>query len=204
MRDCFRSPIQEIFEAASLLDRAAAAHLAGERLEADRLIRLADMPIVAEWTESILGANSAHVLVSPDREPSLPVATRVPVRMPSAQEKGMLHERDGFHCRFCGIPVMRSAVRDKLRRHYPTALRWGKRNSERHAAFFCMWVQYDHVLPHAKGGDNSLSNLVVTCSACNYGRGGYTLSEVGLNNPFERPPVRSAWDGLERLFEAGS
>lgn len=120
----------------------------------------------------------------------------MPARMPSAQEKSWLHTRDGYHCRFCGIPVIRPEIREKIRRVYPRALRWGKRNAERHAAFFALWAQYDHLLPHAKGGSNELSNLVVTCAACNYGRGGYTLGEMGLCNPLDRPPIQSPWDGL--------
>ena len=197
LRVCFREPIQEIAEAAALLNRAVSAHLLGHLVEAEALIKQADIPVVWDWTESILGKSSQYARISPVREPSLPFEARLPVRMPNAQEKLQLHARDGYHCRFCGIPVIRKEIRERIRRTYPGALRWGKRNAERHAAFFAMWVQYDHLVPHSKGGTNDLSNLIVTCSACNYGRGGYTLSEVGLCNPLERPPVISSWDGLE-------
>lgn len=202
MRCCLREPIADVAQAAALLDQAVAAHLLGCMDEAGRLIRQADMPTVREWTESILGKNSPYAVPSPCREPSLPLAQRVPVRMPGAQEKAWLHARDGYHCRFCGIPVVRPETREKIRRAYPDALRWGKRNADRHAAFFALWAQYDHLVPHAKGGSNDLSNLVVTCAACNYGRGGYTLTEMGLSHPLDRPPVRSAWDGLERFRRA--
>ena len=202
-RVCLREPIAAIVQAAALLDQAVTAHLLGRTDEAEHLISQADMPKVWEWTESILGKKSPHAI--PDgscREPSLPLALRTPARMPSAQEKSWLHTRDGYHCRFCGIPVIRPEIREKIRRVYPRALRWGKRNAERHAAFFALWAQYDHLLPHAKGGSNELSNLVVTCAACNYGRGGYTLGEMGLCNPLDRPPIQSPWDGLERFDRA--
>jgi len=199
LRACFRDAIPEIAEAAALLDAAVTAHLLGDAAQAEALIRRADMPPVAAWVESILGKNSPYVVIQSSGTPSLASGYRVAARMPNAQERCQLHARDGFHCRFCGIPVIRAEVRERIQRAYPQALRWGKRNVERHAAFFALWAQYDHLLPHAHGGGNELSNIVVTCAACNYGRGGYTLAEVGLAHPLERPPVRSAWDGLERF-----
>ena len=199
LRACFRDAIPEIAEAAALLDAAVTAHLLGDAAQAEALIRRADMPPVAAWVESILGKNSPYVVIQSSGTPSLASGYRVAARMPNAQERCQLHARDGFHCRFCGIPVIRAEVRERIQRDYPQALRWGKRNVERHAAFFALWAQYDHLLPHAHGGGNELSNIVVTCAACNYGRGGFTLAEVGLAHPLERPPVRSAWDGLERF-----
>ena len=196
-RECFRPPIAEVAEAASLLDRAVSAHLERRYTEAAYFIARADLPEVAAWTESILGKRSTYAIVTP--LPASTIVARVPVRMPNALERRQLHERDGYHCRFCGIPVIRPEIRMKMQRAYPKALRWGKRNAERHAAFFAMWVQYDHLVPHSRGGTNSLDNLLVTCSACNYGRGGFMLSEVGLSNPFERPVLKSTWDGLERF-----
>jgi 5-methylcytosine-specific restriction endonuclease McrA len=77
---------------------------------------------------------------------------------------------------------------------------WGDRNAEQHAGLQAMWVQYDHVVPHARGGDNALTNLVVACAPCNCARMDYTLEEVGLLDPRTREPVRSSWDGLERLL----
>ncbi|MDQ6698748.1 MAG: HNH endonuclease [Acidobacteriota bacterium] len=119
--------------------------------------------------------------------------------MPTTAEKQLLFERDGFHCRFCGIPVIRSEVRQRMRVAYPEALPWGITNPTQHAAFQAMWLQYDHVLPHARGGDNSLGNVVITCAPCNFARMNSTLDEVGLMDPRTREPMRSDWDGLERF-----
>lgn len=85
---------------------------------------------------------------------------------------------------------------------YPDAVPWGRKNSEQHAAFQAMWMQYDHVLPHAKGGTNDLSNVVISCAPCNFGRMEFTLEEVGVEDPRLREPVRSTWDGLERFLKA--
>lgn len=60
-RRCFRDPISEIAETARLLDAAVTAHLIGRRDVAEELIRLADMPVLRDYTESLWGAKSPHV-----------------------------------------------------------------------------------------------------------------------------------------------
>ncbi|MBD2120093.1 HNH endonuclease [Trichocoleus sp. FACHB-262] len=200
-RPCLREPIPEIVDAARYLDAAVSAHLIGRFDLAEALIRLADIPAVREWTESLWGATSPYTQyrVIENASPHLPKDQRVPNRMPTAAQTHFLHQRDGYHCRFCGIPVIRSEVRDRLRKFYPDALPWGKTNPEQHSAFQALWLQYDHLLPHARGGNNDLENVVITCAPCNFGRGSYTLEEVGLADPRLREPVRSTWDGLERF-----
>lgn len=200
-RACLRDPIPEIADAARYLDAAVSAHLAGRRTLADELIRLADMSAIRDWTESLWGKASPHVNVqtSPNAPPSLSKDQRAPLRMPTDAEKRAIHERDGNHCRFCGIPVIRREVRKRIQAAYPEALPWGTTNLTQHAAFQAMWAQYDHILPHARGGNNELSNVVLTCAPCNFARMNYCLEEVGLLDPRTRAPARSTWDGLERF-----
>jgi 5-methylcytosine-specific restriction endonuclease McrA len=63
-----------------------------------------------------------------------------------------------------------------------------------------MQAHYDHILPHSRGGNCDMANLVIACGPCNYGRGNHTLDEMRLTDPFVREPTRSDWDGLERLL----
>ncbi|MBA3882215.1 MAG: HNH endonuclease [Chthoniobacterales bacterium] len=119
--------------------------------------------------------------------------------MPTPAEKNALFQRDGYHCRFCGIPVIRREVRDRIRKVYPDALRWAAKNAEQHATFQLMWATCDHVLPHSRGGTSDLDNTIIVCQPCNCARWHYTLDEVGLADPRLREPTRSSWDGLERF-----
>lgn len=199
VRTCLRDPIPEIAETARLLESAVQAHFDGHATLAHELIRDTNLPVIREWTESLWGSNSPYVQYRPvqDAPPSIPKDQRIKLRMPTTAEKNALHQRDGFHCRFCGIPLIRKEVRERIKRAYPEALPWGSRNIDQHAAFQAMWLQYDHVIPHARGGDNSLDNIVITCAPCNFGRMNWTLDEVGLIDPRTRKPVLSTWTGLE-------
>jgi hypothetical protein len=200
-RLCLRPAIPEIRLAAKYLDGAVSAHLLGDTKQVEDLIKAANIAAIRDWVESLWGKASPYLRyrMIPDAPPVLSMAEREKLRMPTSAERRLLHKRDGFHCRFCGIPVIRAEIRNLLRKLYPDALLWPNRNKAQHPAFQAMWAQYDHVLPYARGGGNDLGNIVVTCAPCNFGRMNYTLEEVGLADPRTREPVRSNWDGLERL-----
>lgn len=200
---CFREPTPEIFDVARYLDAAVSAHLAGHTSLAEELFALANNTDVRAWLESIWGKGSPFVKVTKLPAPQ-EASVRVEARMPTKAQIEQLHERDGFHCRFCGIPVIRPAVRKLAAQLYPAAVTWGSTNISQHAGFQTLWAQYDHVVPHSWGGTNDLDNLVVTCAACNYGKMSYRLEELGLLDPRDFPPIQSSWDGLERLLTSAS
>jgi hypothetical protein len=207
-RRCLREPIADIFHAAFLLDRAVGAHLAGERPSAEALIQEANMPSVRAWTESLWGSKGAN----PDQwryfrfraglnaPPRLPEEERASERDPTAEERRKIINRYGRNCAFCGIPLISKEIRVAIDSAYPNVQIWGRKNPVQHAAFQCMWMQFDHVLPHSRGGDNSIDNIVVTCAPCNNGRGDRTLAELGLMDPRTAPIYKTSWDGLERFL----
>jgi hypothetical protein len=199
LRKFLREPIPEIEAAAAQLAEAAKAHLDGNRAKVVALLHATNLPSVREWTESIWGKSGAFAVRGPyNADP--PVQRLEKARMPSLSLKRQLHAEGGYYCRFCGIPVIRREVREFFRKNYAEASLWGTRNCEQHAAFQCMWAQYDHVVPHARGGSNDISNLVVTCAPCNYGRMNYTLGEAGLQDPRSHPPRNGTWSGLEEVL----
>lgn len=202
LRLCFRDPIPELVAAAAALSGAVDAHASGDRRRAGELISSCNTDAIREWVDSLWGANSPYVKVRvvADAPVTVPPGQRVGARMPSSAQRRALHQRDGYCCRFCEIPVIRREVRVRMQTAYPAELPWGRKNLDQHAAFQAMWAQYDHLLPHTRGGNNDLDNLVVTCAPCNFGRMEHTLAEVGLVDPRARRPHRSSsWDGLERF-----
>jgi len=199
LRTCLRPPIPEIDEARRLLDLAATAHVAGDFGSAASLFVQADMPEVRAWTESLWGAKSPY---APKKQKSAVATRRAKERMPPAFVQTQLHIRDGYSCRYCGIPVIRKQIREYVRSSYPTLKIWGRKNAEQHAALQAMWAQYDHVVPHSAGGLNDIGNLVVTCAPCNFAKMDCTLEEASLLDPRSRLPVVATWDGLERILRS--
>ena len=203
-RQCIRSPIPEIEEAAILLSAATEAHLAGDLAGAEQLIRRADMQAIGDWVAPLLGndtqfpdrAGYVRYRQIPGAPPVLPKADRLKERMPTREAQAALISLYGLRCVFCEIPLIRPQVRSAFVKAYPHAVPWGKVS---HAAFLAMWLQFDHVVPHSRGGGNSPSNIVVTCSGCNYGRMSYTLEEIGVTDPRLREVRKTEWDGLERF-----
>lgn len=205
LRTCLRPPIDDVAIAADYLNDAVTAHLEGRIGEVEDLLVQANIAAIKEWADSLIGKfdkyNTPRFRLS---TPPMVAATREKVRMPSSELKRMLHIRYGYHCCFCGAPIIRRQVRERLVSLYPKVVPWGTRDSDKHAAVFVMEAQYDHVVPHSRGGGNDLENIVLTCLPCNYGRGGFTLEEMGLFDPRTHKRVEcifSGWDGLERLLQ---
>lgn len=200
LKRCISEPIPAIRDAARYLDAAVTAHLQGKHALAEELIRCADMPEIYRWLKLIWAVSEVHLISKPTVDnKSLSKTDRVKDRMPTNAQKMQIHERDGHHCRFCAMPVIRPDVRKRMHAAYPDTARWGTKEHEQHSAFQAMWAQYDHVVPHAMGGTNELENIVLACAACNFGRGGYTVAQVGVCDPRTAPPLRNEWDGLERF-----
>lgn len=203
LKDCLLNPIDEIQTAAHLLQSAVAFHINSKTDLAASCIKEADMPAITDWTEALWGGfnpNIHHLREIPNTPPLLPKDQRIKMRMPSKDEKRLIIQRDGYNCRFCKIPVISPDIRKAMHKLYPDSARWGPKNADQHAAFQAMWLQFDHVLPHSRGGTNDLENIVITCAPCNFSRMQWTLEELGLKDPRKDKAFRkTTWDGLERF-----
>ena len=205
MRRSLCSPIDDIFLSASKLLEAADLYRAGDFAGAEQRIREADSDAVRAYTEIAWGKGSAarHMFLTVKDAPAkFAVADRPRPRMPTAATRSNVIARDGHHCRFCGVPVIDPAIRRRLVGLFPETVRWGSTNASQHAAFQCMWLQFDHLLPNSRGGDSSVGNIVIACAACNFGRMEATLEEARLQNPllFDPPKIwedYNGWNGLE-------
>ncbi len=207
-RRCLREPIPEIFESAELLSRAANAHLAGETSVAGGLIKEADKPAIRDWIESLWGPKSKYpekvhfrrIREVPLAMAAIPTFERVKSRGPTLEIALALIDRFGWNCAYCGIPLIDRRARNLLTAAYPDALRWGRTNDSKHTAFMCMDNEFDHVVPHSRGGSNEIENLVTCCAPCNCGKENWTLDQLGLIDPRSQQARKSNWDGLTRLL----
>ena len=120
-----------------------------------------------------------------------------------AKYEGLVFERDGYGCRYCGIRVVAKAVLAACERALGVAaFRTTGTNAQQHGILLGYKVVADHVVPHRVGGRTILENLVTSCPACNYGKTSYTLREIGLDDPRDRMPQKSGWDGLVSFIPA--
>src|SRR5665213_3120615 len=118
MRRSIKEPIPAIFQARAFLSDAVDAHLVGNAADADALFRQADLRDVWHWTNPAWGRPDLNVRVrKPDSDTQVvPKSERDPVRDvrrdPRADAlRAAVLARDGYRCRYCGIPVVDADVR---------------------------------------------------------------------------------------------
>lgn len=207
LRRALCTPIPAIFDAAERLIAAMECHKLGDAVKAEEHLRAANSMEVWAYTDQAWGKGSLARYAFSVIENSpvhFALADRPKPRMPSSQTCRSVIARDGYHCRFCGIPVIHPTMRRLIQNAYPEAVSWGSTNETQHAAFQCMWLQFDHVVPNGRGGDSSLDNIVIACAPCNFGRMNATIEEARLVHPLLLEPqviwhLHDKWDGLERF-----
>lgn len=201
-----KAPIPEIDVMCRNLGLAVDAHLASRPEEADAYFRAADCPEVWGWVNPAWSRAELNVRVRKTEGDTRPVALalRDPLRHPDPVVRTEVLARDGHRCRYCGIPVVSADIRKLAHRLYPDAVRWGGNDpATQHAGFQCLWLQYDHVVPHSHGGRSSADNVVICCALCNFGKDRFTLMQLDVEDPRLHPPLSMGWDGLERFRGAG-
>jgi len=205
MRQSLKDPIPELLISWELLSVAADAYMGGDFKGAEALFDEANIPILWDWLYPHWEKCHLNVIEkSPPGDSTLIAkAERHAKRFLDANDKAALLRRDGYRCRYCGIPVISPEIRKTICAIYPHVVPWdAKEPRKRHMGFQSLWLQFDHVVPHSNGGRSDLENSVVSCALCNFGKDKYTLRQLGLEDPRLRLPVPTGWDGLERLSTA--
>ena len=205
MQQSLKQPIPELLASWNLLSEAADAHLGGDVKGAEALFHEANMPVLWDWLYPHWEKCHLNVIDKSPPGDSMTVAKpdRHSKRFLDAPDKAAALLRDGFRCRYCGIPVIGPEVGKTVCALYPSAVLWDADDPrKRHMGFQALWLQFDHVVPHSHGGRSDLENSVVSCALCNFGKDKYTLRQLGLEDPRLRAPVPTDWDGLQRLSVA--
>ncbi len=181
-----------------LFIKAVEAFIAGNKnlcLEIIGQIRTAE---ITEWYiehGQMSGRHRKLQLNIPPPE-TIDIDLRDPVRSPAKLQK-QVFERDSYHCRYCGGKLIsQEFLKTFIKRLNSPLFSRGETNLNTHGIIHLTWPVADHVIPWNKGGQTSLDNLVSSCAPCNYGKDGYTIEQLGMIDPFERPAKISDWDGL--------
>lgn len=128
--------------------------------------------------------------------PLTDISLRDSVRSP-AKLQNQVFARDGFRCRYCGNRLIsQDFLKLFIRKLDSEVFKRGNTNLTAHGIIHITWPVADHVVPWNRGGMTNLDNLIASCASCNYGKAGYTIEEIGLENPFDRKPMTDSWVGL--------
>ena len=157
------------------------------------------MPVLFEHATLVMNGGDPRVQRRRPVASNIERAAKDLSRMPTSEVTRELFDRDGWRCRFCECRVVSPMARSAMRAALPGAIPWSKQEGY-HGAFLALSASVDHVIPHSLGGTNDEQNLVTACWSCQFGRGAWSLEEVGLLDPRLRSPQKDEWDGLTRLL----
>ena len=112
-------------------------------------------------------------------------------------------KRDCYRCRYCGQRIVAKEVFSEVSRILGSEnFSVERENSKRTGLTLGLRGVADHVDPYASGGETEVDNLVTSCYSCNFGKAGYTLKQMGLDDPRARKPVNDDWNGLSEFLPA--
>lgn len=111
--------------------------------------------------------------------------------------------RDSYRCRYCGLRIISKDVFKEYGRILgPNQFSIARKNSLRNGLTLGLRGVGDHVDPYAGGGETTIDNLVTSCYSCNFGKAGYTLMQIGIEDPRLREPINDQWRGLTEYLPA--
>jgi HNH endonuclease len=108
--------------------------------------------------------------------------------------------RDGFVDRYSGKKLVFPPVLRVLSLFYPKEFPYHPnwKTNECHQAYWDLLPTIDHIVPIAKGGNNTKENLVSTCMMRNSIKANFTLEELGWE--LHPPGNLEVWNGQLTWF----
>lgn len=164
---CFMVPPEFVIQTAYDIRSAFEAYCDGDVQRSRLLLAKADDPKLTKYQEDVnrIKLERAAIFMKMATVIKKP---KVETRMPKESEKVKIFTRDGWHCRFCGNPVIYKDVVKHFSK-LEIGARWGRTNNDKHRGISPFFAVADHLIVHSKGGDNSPDNIVTACGPCNYG-----------------------------------
>ena len=186
-----------------IFSRAVDKFIEGYRDEALDLISTIRSLELINWSieHGQMSGRHRKITLGKPKPAVVPEALRDPVRSPRKYQETVF-ERDGYKCRYCGTKL----ISQKMMKAFISKLNSeqfakGSTNLTTHGIIHITWPVADHVIPWNIGGRTNLYNLVSSCGPCNYGKDGYTCEELGIENPFKKPPITDSWNGLKTKLD---
>lgn len=132
---------------------------------------------------------------------SVKKANRTPRSVPNLERA--VFKRDCYRCRYCKQRIIAKEVFSEVSRILGTKnFSVERENSKRNGLTLGLRGVADHVDPYASGGATKEENLVTSCYSCNFGKAGYTLEQMGIDDPRSRMPIKDDWKGLTEFLPA--
>ena len=207
VRPCILEPSAELRAGAELVRSAVEAAVGGKLIAARELLDALRGEVVNEhWVlgrrvvadaMTVAGVADARRSALP-HEPAPPLKRRA--RDTAETLKRTVFTRDGYHCRYCEIPLIDKRARVWLTNQFPDTFFYrSKVTGEHHPFAAALTASHDHVVPIQRGGADVAANLVTACRPCQFLKGARTIESLGVADPRARPPL-SGWDGGVRLL----
>jgi len=112
-------------------------------------------------------------------------------------------ERDFYRCRYCSLRIITGEVFSEYSRIVGSDIFSDEReNTKRNGLTLGLRGVADHVEPYALGAGTEIDNLITSCYSCNFGKAGYTLDQLKIEDPRSRQPKDDGWRGLTNYLPA--
>lgn len=108
--------------------------------------------------------------------------------------------RDGFIDRYSGEKLIFPGLIKIMTIEFPEIFKYhlNWKMTDTHMIYWELFPTIDHLIPLARGGDDSIENLVTTSMKRNSAKANWTLNEIGWPL-FEKGNLKK-WDGLTTYF----
>ncbi len=203
--ECPLPPPDYFEQSVDLFEKAIEALLKGDKTQALIELQKSESEKVKEFFVEH-GQQSAYFRVQNrkeiDKQNKISKKENTSPRLVASIEK-QVFARDHYRCRYCGLRIIAKEVFSAFSRIVGSDnFSVERKNSVRNGLTLGLRGVADHVDPYASGGQTDMDNLVTSCYSCNFGKAGYTLKQMRIEDPRERPPIQDSWVGLTQFVPA--
>ncbi len=158
--------------------------------KSDIIKNVVELLLADRKQESMDFANKNYPFISPPSEK----------RQYSKYQMSEVFRRDGFIDRYSGEKLLFPGLIKILTIEFPDIFKYqvNWKMSETHIVYWHLFPTIDHLIPIARGGQNSESNWITTSMMRNSAKSNFLLEEINWKL-YDRGRL-SEWDGLTNYF----